>query len=759
MKSRLKIFDFGLYKEALRRTKLLGIMFLLIGLAIVFVSNYILLKSGGDVSFFAEDAILNIYRMNPASTVLYIVGFFMSLQLFSGIMRRNSSDFIHALPHKRETMVISEIAAIITWIAGIFIATTAMGAIMTVLNPFVSFVPDDLFLLIVIQLCMTLMLIGAALIGVSLSGTMTATFVIAFFILFGFRIFCNSIVQMVLTRNPLLNANSLTNILSQDINILWAFWGNIESDLKNISGVLPLGVQMVYSWGVAILLIVLGIVFFKKRQSEAAGQVAISGWLQATMRIAMTMLVSLIPIALWISLQEVPYSEGTGVFTSYIFVGLFYFVYEAIMTKNLKSVVKSLKTVWIVIALNILILVGVNITIDNSFNFMPEAENVESITINRVVENEYAQYSEAALFAMEGVVIKDEETIELLTDLLRDLTTEIEEYNPEFYDDWGILTKIKMDNGTTKLRNLYLNETVRDILLKKMSKNDDYQKNIMKIEINNFSGIGIEITDNTHNNFEILSTQISKAQMKKLINLLQRDIDAMGYEKCLEALDDTRIQSSEKMVFVAHLKTNISHVANVRYFLHDDFILANEYIQQLVSEGNEKMQAKVGAMLLQENREKEISKRSSAGVWIYMNYIGKKTAVYSAIYDEYSEYYSYGEIVEQGNVYEKMIPEDTTQIGFSGDSSVIEGEEVQIKMEIEDYDTFYKGLSELVLQSETVFDCEKNYINMQMDIDEKKGTKSYQYFLPLTEEVKEYFTSYIAIYKWDTNSFGEKYQD
>ena len=133
MKSKIKLFDFGIFCEALDRVKKPGF----IGVAVLACSNLILIMQC--LVNRATDVLTEASMKNMMFTVIipFIILPMMMMIAFSYLNGRKTSDFYHVIPVKRECIYFSTIFAVIAWIAGLIIAGNIIPvAVITISNDF-----------------------------------------------------------------------------------------------------------------------------------------------------------------------------------------------------------------------------------------------------------------------------------------------------------------------------------------------------------------------------------------------------------------------------------------------------------------------------------------------------------------------------------------------------------------------------------------------------------------------------------------------
>ena len=260
MKNKLRLFDRGIFFEALNRFKIQGI----IGGAIFLSSGFILL-----MSCFIELVNGNEKVEIPAEyfTVAFIVPFvivpMMMMVAFSYLRSRKTSDFYHGIPIKRESMYFSTILAAICWIVALLIVVSIIPLGTAAVS--YAFRIDMLMYwkLITKALLASIFVLSCFALGVSLTGNGFTNFFVSLMIVFVPRVIITIICVMAEEFTPFLVLNVGNSLLNNEYNILFdLFDGNA----------IPFYGTVIYTLVVSCAYFVLGALAFVKRKSEMAGK-------------------------------------------------------------------------------------------------------------------------------------------------------------------------------------------------------------------------------------------------------------------------------------------------------------------------------------------------------------------------------------------------------------------------------------------------------------------------------------------------------
>ncbi len=130
-------FSKGLYFQGIKKIRTSGAGFaaIIIGLNLL----YAFVERGpftynGNVSPVSE--IITGGALAPYTPLMLLFSYAMVTSMFSFLNKRNGSDFLHSVPHKRICVYISLISAVCTWIVGIVFLTMLLNAIIFSTSPY-----------------------------------------------------------------------------------------------------------------------------------------------------------------------------------------------------------------------------------------------------------------------------------------------------------------------------------------------------------------------------------------------------------------------------------------------------------------------------------------------------------------------------------------------------------------------------------------------------------------------------------------------
>jgi len=384
------MFHLGLYREALRKA---------IPIAALFIAIMLLgaiLTPASDISW-VRAAIAQGRTWTPViirgldqngALLLAMVAFapVLTLYLFSFLNKRNSSDFFHSIPHRRETLFLSYAAAVLTWVVGgIWLCTAVALTIYAVGAAYVTVHVGSVLLSTLGLTVGCLLVVAATLMAMSITGGTFANIITTGLILFFPRTIMLVFASLVASIAPVVSIDSfgffgsgyhniLFGVLLLPFEMLFSPSGFIEH------GVLTVG-PIVYTTVLALVYSGLALFLFKRRKSETAQNPAPNRIVQMVIRVAGAFLLCLPAIGFIVEWFTTPRGEPMAVVTFYVIAVIGYFAYELITTRKLSNIKKALPGLGILLLLNIAFIGGILTTQHVILNRPLEAGQVQSVQI------------------------------------------------------------------------------------------------------------------------------------------------------------------------------------------------------------------------------------------------------------------------------------------------------------------------------------------------------------------------------------------
>lgn len=444
MKLKLKdIFSVRLYVEGLKKVRLLGIA----AAITTIVLNAIwpvgeLIDSGAD--FVSAKTVITYPLFIPFGLVMLLFTVLMVHSMFSYLNERKDSDFYHSIPQKRICVYLSFLAAILSWVLGILMASSLVNALLWGCVPMAVYPASAPFLSVLLMFLASAMVGAFMALAMMLTGTNVSNFLIfALFFLF-VRVVGGMFVSTLADVLPIFDVNySFWRIFGLEFFLPFAtFAAVIGGEVSAITA--PL---VWYSVGVTVVLYALGALCYVKRRSEMATKSAPNTAMQHVYRCAVTY-----PFLLILAMISIMDGLDLSFIVLWLAIALLvYVIFELVTTKKIKNAIKALPLFLIPVAMTFVFTFAVygtrNVVLDNT----PDADEIKSIGI---YSNAYGDNSYNDL-RIDEIMIDDPAAKQLVEDVLDYASEAIEEgtYNrAEYYkgsNTTRVNLKIKLSSGRT----------------------------------------------------------------------------------------------------------------------------------------------------------------------------------------------------------------------------------------------------------------------------------------------------------------------
>ncbi len=424
-------FSLQQYIHGLKRLRTAGVITALLSLA---MNTLCIVQAQG----YADTLVITAAEFLYGGLCLSLLAPLLSYSMFSYLHGRSSSDFYHALPHKRSTVYISHTLALLTWIYGILLVNLGVSSLgFFVFRDFI-FVGEVFYGTLAYHAASSLLLAGCGCLAVMLTGRAISALYTAgmLFSLPAVALLCFE--KLLFHLYPCVNKeNSLLKLLSMENSLLFNPY-----DLKRTADERTYVVL-----ALAVLCFVLAGICYVRRQSEWAEKHSSKGTFRNLQRCMLPFMFTLVGMY-YIVADD---SAENGI-TFMVLAVLLLFVYELFLTKRVKSAVKALPWMLVVWVLSSALVGTAYFTADTLRSNDPKSvSEVESVTINSIYDKE--------LFYFKPIEnIKDAEVISWVIE-------EMENDKP--YRSTKSTVVIKLRNGKTLIRMAELSnaEALRSYML------------------------------------------------------------------------------------------------------------------------------------------------------------------------------------------------------------------------------------------------------------------------------------------------------
>ena len=370
-------FSKALYFQALKKIKTAGI-----GMAVsVFILNlmYALTEIELSSSFHSTDCYCSWQKAEvsggvvaPYTLLVVLLAPILVMQAFSFLNNRKGSDFFHSIPHKRECVYFSFIAAICTWIASTVAITLLANFFLFSISTTHEIFFLDIPLIFLGYTVSAFVIVGAFTICRMISGTGTTCIFYSICLLAVPRLSLSLFQEKLYTLNPSICLDKTifaSNIFSTEKSVYFVFFEMFEDDIGEFGNILLLSLLLIES----IILLLVGAYFYKNRKSELAGQYTASKIFACIFRCSVS-----IPMLIFAFEGLLDDLDSAYTITFLTLAFLWHFLFELILTKNLKKSVKTMPTILISALIATCFFGGAYLTAGIYRNANPTAEEIES---------------------------------------------------------------------------------------------------------------------------------------------------------------------------------------------------------------------------------------------------------------------------------------------------------------------------------------------------------------------------------------------
>jgi len=418
------MFNFGLYKEGLRKTRTLAVLFLaMMILGAVFqpiaeISNHMrAVRYGWQWEIQRGIRIAGINASFVMPFAVFLGAPLLTFSIFSFLNKRDSSDFFHAIPHKRETVFGSFIAAVVTWvIGGMWLGAAISVVIYALYPPSVIYFGSIVRVLIGLSAACLLM-ISAIVLAMSVTGKRLSNLIAALLILFFPRGIVSMFIMLITDTTRIVSFADFGIFGDVNQNIIIGMFSGMGYDINQVimRGTL-------YTFVLAVFYFIVAGVLFKKRHSEVASHPS-SRLTQQIIRIIFTFIITLPAIGILLSGGGQAFEAVMGAITFYLIAAIGYFAYEFVTSKKIPALSNMLPGIIVVAVLNVAFIFGVNTT-RNAILQEINLADISSIEIVHLGAYDWGRgtptYGE---LRAEGIVLTEDQVLQIFGE---SLNTEIE---------------------------------------------------------------------------------------------------------------------------------------------------------------------------------------------------------------------------------------------------------------------------------------------------------------------------------------------
>lgn len=455
------LFHKGLYAEGLRRGRLLGILFtcLFSVYAVFYPINRItdaMKAQRGDYGLDAMGHVADIggVLFNPLYVLVFCVFVpFLALSVFSFLNKRNTSDFYHSLPHKRQTIYISYGLSILTWVLFSILVTALIELVVCFFGAkyvMLNFFTVGIYLLMIFVAA--ILVLGALMISMAITGTTFTNICTALLILFLPRLLIYCFTNGVASLASVVDVNSFPFLLNLDTNLLFSLLDMFmrASDRGIALSAMP---TVIYTLVLGMVYLAIGGILFLRRKSESAGNAALNNVVQTAIRVSISFFICVIPCMMILDNNR----DAVWIAALYCIALLVYFVYEVISTKKISNVKRALPGLLVLLAMNLVFLGGVQLGKNIILSQDWRVEKISGIVLMNY--NDYAEVPAYETLRLQEMTIQNPELKQLVSIYLRQNQEEARTHRMwENMDYRNMMLAVKKTDGQTVYRLVFMPE-------------------------------------------------------------------------------------------------------------------------------------------------------------------------------------------------------------------------------------------------------------------------------------------------------------
>ncbi len=447
------LFHEGFYRDTLRKIKGLSLFILILSalgssmVGFITLSDYLAASETGAA---IEISIVSLFDIvNLAGFIATVFVPVLVYTAFSHLYKRNESDFFETIPVKREAMAVSGSLAVMTVFLMTMLTSALLYFIITMPAIGKAYVIDaaTFFLELLAVFTAAVYSIGVSLIAISVTGVSTFGAIVAVALSIVPRIVMTAFLSALASWNTALVAGHIIPVFNSSMNIHYSllFGGFLAQETPW---------NYVYTAAIAILILVIGIILFKKRGSETISH----RYGKHIWRHIMSILIAIVPMAYSATfLFDFERTGHVGIILALIAVIAFAVHDKATAGRGVKNRGGIIAFISLVVISGAYCL-GLGYA-DNTFaSYLPASSEIEYVSVVSTQNTDmfddllgiggYLNYKEYVEMRAENIEITDSEAIEIISNALKNK-------DDEDYEKRQLTVKIK-SSGKVHYRKVYL---------------------------------------------------------------------------------------------------------------------------------------------------------------------------------------------------------------------------------------------------------------------------------------------------------------
>lgn len=464
----MSVFNKRLYCRTLSRLKLSGTIFFVLCLVISYVPIINRIAAEDSMSFSS----INQYVVAPPLYGFVFIGsVVLTMSAFAYMNSRSASDYYHSLPNTRVCTLLSMMSAVLTWGIGTIVAVCGLcGLGYAVTGSEID--TAGVFLAMGYYSMVALQIVGCTLIGMSVTGTFFSGIITTGLVAFLPRALITFFQLTILSVAGIIPPNSINSIFDMGNNLSVSFLAPFMTGGTN-RAFMENPTAYIYTAVLIILYFAFGSYLFIRRKSETAGKAAPGKITNAVYRCAITLPVLLIFYYILVTgfTNGGMRSQFIALLIIMICAAAVYFIYEAIVSRKFKTLVKSIPVFIVLVAVTgVMTFAARNIGI-GIMKYVPAEADIVNIQVDTGRSYTYNEHLKSM------VKISDEEVRKIALQSLVDTIKTRESSDYHYYGGWSERTiRFNLKDGSEAERMVMMPEAEYQRMNLLLGKNEEYLK-------------------------------------------------------------------------------------------------------------------------------------------------------------------------------------------------------------------------------------------------------------------------------------------
>lgn len=530
-----KIFSVNMFWQTFKQLKVVGILSMAVTLFFVVFPQindalYYLkhIKLYGEEQMDASAKMVYASNIDVLSITFILFTPILVLYVWNFLNKKNSSDFYHSLPYKRECLYFSKIAAVFAWQVIIHVVTYVCLIITFAVFKDCFIVEMWMVFRVFLSIFIANLLCGSAIsLACALTGNVFSNICLSGLIIFLPRFLCIMIEAFATMKVPTVSDYQVFPLINDAHNIVagYILRAFVQIDYNSLMFSVS---SLVYTLILAFIYMGLGLLVFKFRKSEAAQKSALNKKLQVAISMTLGFVICFISVIF-------TFAEDEGD-RDYIMLVVFFLVaafviivYELATGKKNHLLQRSVPSILMAYVLSLIFGVLVGTVADGMLEYAPKAQSIDYIKINGMSDNQASMYGYRAAdyfdSIIEGIQIKDKQSCEIVAKAIADNNSIIKN-NKQYYKEFNSDNYVKMDifvkDGLIGAnRKVYIKSEDINVIATAAGKEEKYRERIKSLPIAEEAAI---IWD---------SAYMDVKNSRRIYNIYKEEYYNMDYEKIL----------------------------------------------------------------------------------------------------------------------------------------------------------------------------------------------------------------------------------